>query len=452
MTDQELWRSVLNDIQLQISRANFITWFKNTYINSRKNGSVVVAVPNRFTREWLQQKYTKTILKSLRNTSSEIKEVRYVIGDKRHIFDRSKSYSADTDNPQKQISIEEFKVNQSTNLNPKYTFESFIVGPSNELAHAAFISASKQPGILYNPLFVYGGVGLGKTHLLQAMGNGLSDSKNVIYITSEKFTNDFISAIQNKSTDNFNNKYREKDVLIIDDVQFFAGKEQTQEAFFHTFNYLHSQNKQIILSSDKPPRSINSLEERLVSRFEGGMLVDIGNPDYETRLAILKEKTKDKDLNINDSILEYIANSISNNVRELEGALNLVLASSKQLYKDNITEDQVKKTLSHITSTPKKTINYKVIVATVSKFYDIQEEDIFNRNRKQEIVMPRQIIMYLMRNNLKLSYPFIGKNLGGRDHTTVMHACEKISEKIKQDTDLEDQINIITKNLYESTR
>ena len=452
MTDQELWRGVLNDIQTQVSPANFTTWFKNTYIGTRKNGSVSVVVPNRFTREWLQEKYTKTILGSLRNASSDIKEVKYIIENKKIASSRLRKNEQKSFDQQKdrQLPFEETPtVNQTTNLNPKYSFDSFIVGPSNELAHAASLSIVKQPGILYNPLFIYGGVGLGKTHLLQSIGNQLASKKEVVYLTIEQFTSDFISSLQNKSTESFKNKYRTKDVLIIDDIQFLAGKEQTQEEFFHTFNSLYGQNKQIVLSSDRPPRSMPSLDDRLISRLEGGMLVDVSNPNYETRLAILKEKIREKDVELNDNILEYIASNIQNNIRELEGALNLILASSKQLYGGNITEKQVKNTLLHISNQPQKTITYKHIIKTVSKFYDIKEDDVFQKNRKQDIVVPRQIIMYLMRDTLKLSYPSIGSKIGGRDHTTVMHACEKVIVKIKDDINFEDQINLIRKMLYE---
>ena len=454
MTDQELWQGVLNDIQTQVSPANFTTWFKNTYIGSRKNGSVSVVVPNRFTREWLQEKYTKIILGSLRNASSDIKEVKYIIENKKiassMLRRRQNEGYKGSSHRGRQLPFEDvLGVNQLTNLNPRYSFESFIVGPSNELAHAAALSVVKQPGVLYNPLFIYGGVGLGKTHLLQSIGNDLSQKKEVVYLTLEQFTSDFISSLQNKSTETFKNKYRTKDVLIIDDVQFLTGKEQTQEEFFHTFNSLYTQNKQIVLSSDRPPRSISSLEDRLVSRFEGGMLVDISNPDFETRVAILKEKAKEKEIDVEQNILEYIASNIQNNIRELEGALNLVFASSKQLYNGNITEKQVKDTLFHMTNQPKKAITYKHIVKTVSKFYDINEDDVFQKNRRQDIVIPRQVIMYLMRDSLKLSYPYIGTKIGGRDHTTAMHACEKISSKMKDDVDFEDQVNLIRKMLYE---
>lgn len=447
MTEQELWQAVLADIELQTSRANFITWFKNTYVTSRRNGVVSVAVPNGFTREWLQSKYHKAILKSLRNTTPEVKEVRYVIETK-----KAPSMAAVAPAPPPtdtgQLAFEELNVNHATNLNPKYTFDSFIVGPSNELAHAAALSVSKKPGTAYNPLFIYGGVGLGKTHLLQSIGNALAQTKSVAYLSSERFTNDFISAVQEGSMDSFKNKYRKKDVLIIDDIQFIAGKEQTQEEFFHTFNTLHEQNKQIILSSDRPPRAIPTLEDRLRSRFEGGMLVDIGYPDYETRLAILNAKVREKEAVLRPDVLEYIAHNIQKNVRELEGALNLIIASSKQLYNNDISLEQAKKTLSHLIGKPQKPINFQHIIKTVSQFYEISESDILGKNRKQEVVLPRQIVMFLMRDELRNSYPFIGEKLGGRDHTTVMHACSKIEQNLRGNESFEDEINLIKQQLY----
>jgi chromosomal replication initiator protein len=448
MTEQELWQAVLADIELQTSRANFITWFRNTYVASRKNGVVSVAVPNGFTREWLQSKYHKAILKSLRNATPEVKEVRYIIETKKAPPSLIPSRPAATPTDAGQLAFEELNVNQSTNLNPKYTFDSFIVGPSNELAHAAAISVSKKPGTVYNPLFIYGGVGLGKTHLLQSIGNTLAQTKNVAYISSERFTNDFISSVQEGSMDAFKNKYRKKDVLIIDDIQFIAGKEQTQEEFFHTFNALHEQNKQIILSSDRPPRAIPTLEDRLRSRFEGGMLVDIGYPDYETRLAILQAKAKEKEAVLRAEVLEYIAHNIQKNVRELEGALNLIIASSKQLYNNDISLEQAKKTLSHLIGRPQKPIGFQHIIKTVSQFYEISEADILGKNRKQEVVLPRQVVMFLMRDELRNSYPFIGEKLGGRDHTTVMHACSKIEQSLQKNESFEDELNLIKQQLY----
>ncbi len=447
MTDKELWQMALSQIELQTSRATFMAWFKDTYINSNKNGIVIIATPSVFTRNWLQSKYDKKILKILRDTINTIKEVKFVVRTKQsaHIPDIIQN-KKEMDG---QLIFENIHINSETNLNPKYTFTSFIVGPSNELAHAAAISVSENPGHIHNPLFIYGGVGLGKTHLLQSMGNALhKKNKNVIYLTSEQFTNEFITSIQKGSKEAFNKRYRTKDVLIIDDIQFIAGKEQTQEEFFHTFNSLYEKNKQIILSSDRSPKAISTLEERLRSRFEGGMLVDVSNPDYETRLAILHEKTKEKQITIEDSILEKIAESIKNNIRELEGALNLVLTSSKSLYNDQITKEQVQKVLASLLYTPQKQISHKHIIKTVANFYEIQEGDIMKKNRKQEIVLPRQIVMFLMRNELKKSYPYIGESLGGRDHTTVMHACDKIGKKLQEDMSFEETLNNIKQAIY----
>ncbi|MEX0878072.1 MAG: chromosomal replication initiator protein DnaA [Candidatus Spechtbacterales bacterium] len=450
MDEQELWQSVLNEIELQTSKANFITWFKNTYIANKKNGVVTVAAPNGFSKEWLENKYGKQILKFLRAQENEIKEIRYIIENKKpqNILTDTKRKDGIPDIEESQLQFEEFKIDKNTNLNPKYTFESFVVGPSNELAHAAAFSIFKKPGLTYNPLFVYGGVGLGKTHLLQALGNKFSSKGiSVVYLTSERFTSEFISSIQNQDIDGFKNKYRKKDVLIIDDIQFLAGKEQTQEEFFHTFNALHEQNKQIILSSDRPPKAIPTLEERLRSRFEGGMLVDIGYPDYETRVAILKTKIKDRNISLTDEVIHYIASNIQRNIRELEGALNLVVASSR-LYNNEVDLERAKKILSHITHKPSKPISYKKILKAVCNFYEVEEEELLGKNRKRDIVLPRQVAMYLMRTELKTSYPTIGDRFGGKDHTTVIHACDKIEYQLKDNTTFEEEFNFLKQQLY----
>lgn len=448
MNEQKLWQIVLSDIEPQLSKANFVTWFKSTYISSNKDGVVSVAVPNAFSKEWLENKYNKPIMKSLRDTSNSIKEVRYVIENKKPPVISAQNITIDQkDIDETQLQFEELQVDKNTNLNPRYSFDNFVVGPSNELAHAAAVSITKKPGVLYNPLFVYGGVGLGKTHLLQAVGNTLAkEGKKVIYITSERFTSEFIASI-GQDVQSFKNKYRNKDVLIIDDIQFIAGKEQTQEEFFHTFNELHEHNKQIILSSDRSPRSIPTLEERLRSRFEGGMLVDIGSPNYETRVAILITKIKNKNISLPQDVLNYIANNIQKNVRELEGALNLVIASSK-LNNNEATLEQTKKILAHITSKPNKPISYKKVFKVVSDFYEINEKELVGKNRKREVVLPRQIAMFLMRSELKTSYPSIGDKFGGKDHTTVMYACEKIEKEMNNNNNLEQEIGLIKQQLY----
>jgi len=450
MDQYELWQVVLSDIEPQISKANFVTWFKSTYISSKKEGVVSIAVPNAFSKEWLENKYNKYILKSLRETSGDIRGVKYIIENKKPAPVASQQTT--TQNQQSvsdaQLYFEELEIDKETNLNPKYTFDNFVVGPSNELAHAAALSVSKKPGVLYNPLFIYGGVGLGKTHLLHAIGSVLAKSgKTVSYMTSERFTSEFISSIHNKDIESFKHKNRNKDVLIVDDIQFIAGKDQTQEQFFHTFNDLHERNKQVILSSDRTPRSIPTLEERLRSRFEGGMLVDIGYPNYETRVAILKAKLKNKNTLITDPVLEYIANNIQKNVRELEGALNLVIASSK-LNNNEISLEQAKRVLSHITNKPTKPINYKKILKIVADFYEISEKDLLSNNRKREFVLPRQIAMFLMRSELSSSYPSIGEKFGGKDHTTVMYACDKVEKELDKDNNLEQEINLIKQQVY----
>jgi len=450
MTDRELWQIVLTDIEPQISKANFITWFKNTYITSKREGIVSVAVPNAFSKEWLENKYNKYIMKSLRDTINDIRGVNYVIENKKPniVLAQQNIKIQDTEIEKTQMRFEELQIDRETNLNPRYTFDNFVVGSSNELAHAAAVSVCKNPGTLYNPLFIYGGVGLGKTHLLQAVGNTVKKiNKNILYLSSERFTSEFISAIKNQNMESFKNKYQSKDVLIIDDIQFIAGKEQTQEAFFHTFNTLYEQNKQIIISSDRTPGSIPTLEERLRSRFEGGMLVDIGYPNYETRIAILKTKIQNKNVSLSDEVIDYIANNIQKNVRELEGALNLVIASS-QLHNNEVTLGNAKKILAHITNKPKKPTSYKKIFKVVSDFYEIEEKDLIGKNRKKEVVLPRQIAMYIMRKELESSYPYIGEKFGGKDHTTVMYACEKIKNELTNNNTLEQELGLIKQQIY----
>ncbi len=463
MTNQELWQAALGEIELSISKANYITWFKNTDIISKKDGNIVIGVPNTFNKEWLENKYKKLILKSLRNISKEIKEVSFDIKQKTHSLDHEikknkKSFKKQSQKEmqkiEEQLNFNHIKVNKKTNLNPKYTFDNFIVASFNDLAHAAAQSVIKSPGQTYNPLFVYGGVGTGKTHLLQAIGNNIVKNKNeqkIIYVSSEKFTGDVISAIYNNEMDKLKNRYRKIDVLIIDDVQFLAGKEKTQEEFFHTFNSLYENNKQIILSSDRPPKAIPTLEERLRSRFEGGMIADIGHPDFETRLVILKTKLKEFNLELPEATLNYIASNIQRNIRELEGALNRIIAFIR-LNNTIPSQNQITKIFKTIISSPKKRTTHKNIISAVSEFYDVNSKDLINRSRKKEIVKPRQIAMYLLREELKSSYPFIGSKLGGRDHTTAIYACEKIEKEKDNNTNLEEELNLIKQRLYSNTK
>jgi chromosomal replication initiator protein len=454
MTNEELWRFAIGEIELNISKANFVTWFRGTGILKNKDGVATIGVPNGFSKEWLENKYNKLILRALRNASSEIKELRFVMDTS------GLSLPAECLNPprtKEKISppsgqpFQEFEVDKETNLNPKYTFSNFIVGSFNELAQAAAKAVVGNPGEIYNPLFIYGGVGLGKTHLLQAVGNEIVEKykkkKKVKYISSEKFTSELVNALHNGRVENFKEDYRQIDILIIDDVQFLAGKEKTQEEFFHTFNFLYQKNKQIILSSDRPPKAISTLEERLRSRFEGGMTADISQPDLETRMAILKHKAEEKKVAVPDSVINYIATKVQKNIRELEGALNRVIASVR-LNGAEIDTDQIEKIINNIVSSPKKMTTYKNIIQAVAEFYDINTHELINRCRRKEVVYPRQIAMYLIRGELKKSFPFIGEKLGGRDHTTVMYACEKLNKEMEKNESLQQEIGLIKERIY----
>ena len=454
----ELWKAALGEIGLQISKANYKTWLANTSIADKKNGVVIIAVPNSFTKEWLENKYHKFILRSLRNIESEIKEVTYQIKPnyiKEELKDK-KQPKEDELIIHKQLDFAELNVDAETNLNPRYTFDNFIVGPSNELAHAAASAIVKNLGNKYNPLFIYGGVGLGKTHLIQAIGNAVrkeNRNKKIKYVTSERFTSEVITTLRSGSLrpndiDDFKKRWREIDLLIIDDIQFLSGKEKTQDEFFHTFNALYDAGKQIIISSDRPPKSIQTLEERLRSRFEGGMIADVSYPDLETRITILKTKANEKGFDFSYDILEYIALNIKKNIRELEGALNRLIASNLNANKKDLNLTEVKKALNIIVNTPKKSTTFKNIIKAVAEFYDISEKELLERSRKKEIVKPRQVIMYLLREELKSSFPFIGLKVGGRDHTTAIHACDKIKKEIELDQNFNDEINMIREKLY----
>ncbi len=444
MNKSQLWQSVLAEIELNTSPANFATWFKQTSVFSKKDSVITIQVPNAFTKEWLENKYNKFIFKTIRSFLPEIKEINYTIHQpKPKILSFKKTPSLE-----RQLDISQIKINKETNLNPRYTFESFVVGSFNELANAASQAVVKSPGRTYNPLFIYGGVGLGKTHLLQSIGNEITKNKpsfRVIYLPSERFTSELVSSIRSKTVNNLKQKYQKMDVLILDDVQFLGGKEKTQEEFFHIFNCLYEKNKQIILSSDCPPKSISTLEERLRSRFEGGMIADIGYPDFETRVAILKTKIQEKNVQINDGIINFIAENITNNIREIEGALNRVIASNSL---STLSLEEAKRNLKKII-TPLKTItNFKNIIKTVCEFYDILEKNLIAKSRKKEVVYPRQVAMYLVREELKNSYPSIGDRFGKRDHTTVIYACEKIEKELQKEEKLFQEISIIRQRLY----
>jgi len=447
MTNKELWQMVLGQIQLNISQANFATWFKNTEITSQEKSKVVVMVPNSFVKEWLENKYNKDILKILHEADKRIKEVDYIIGKNTKKEEKEEKIIMPEND---QLEFQEFTVNKDTNLNPRYTFSSFVVGPFNELPHAAGIAVSKKPGMIYNPLFIYGGVGLGKTHLIQAIGNEINKNnkrKKVRYISSEKFTSEVVSAIRNQQAERFKSKYQSIDALIIDDIQFLSGKEKTQEEFFHIFNVLYERNKQIIISSDRLPKAISELTERLKSRFEGGMIADISCPDFETRVAILKIKAQEKNLELEEDIYQYIATVIKKNIRELQGALNrLIMYQKLNNRKPNL---EITKTLfKDILSSPSKIITPKKIIQVVADFYDLKEKDLLTTSRKKEIVKPRQVAMFLLREELKNSFPFIGRRFNGKDHTTAIHSYKKILQALQKDKQLEEEISLIKEQIF----
>ncbi len=447
MTNEELWQAVLAEIELNISKPNFITWFRNTGVVSKKEGQALISVPNSFTKEWLENKYSAFIIKTLHGLDEEIKEVQFIIEKPALKTTPFKKVSSIID---QDIQLKLKESDRETNLNSRYTFDNFIVGPFNELPHAAASAVSKNPGTVYNPLFIYGGVGLGKTHLLQAIGNEVVQNfskKRVKYIPAEKFTSQVISAIKNHETEQFKAKYREIDVLILDDVQFLSGKEKTQEEFFHTFNDLYQRGNQIILSSDRTPRAIAALEERLRSRFEGGMIADISYPDIETRLAILKMKAQERNVGFSDDVLNYIAENIQRNIRELEGSLNKLIAYTQ--LNNKIPDVETTKTLlKSLIDGPKKIITPHKIIQAVAEFYDIRERELISDSRKKEVVRPRQIAMYLLREVVKGSFPFIGRKLGGKDHTTAIYACEKIGQQVRENSEIIEEINLIRQRIY----
>jgi len=446
MDNKELWDSALAEIETSVSKANFGTWFRNTSILKQESGTVYLGVPNAFVKDWLYDKYHLSVLKALRNNAEYIKQIEYIItkGD-RVKFEEQLSKPIFRD----QLELTELYVNKDDNLNPKYIFDNFIVGPFNEMAYAAGQAIIKSPGVVYNPLYIYGGTGLGKTHITQAIGNSikrLHPNKKVYYITSEKFVIEVVSAIQNNKANIFKEKYRKYDVFIMDDIQFIANKDKSQEELFHLFNSLYDQNKQIIFSSDKIPKYIPNLEERLRSRFEGGMMVDIAPPDYESRLAVLKSKIKNSDFTPPDEVIEYVASVIKGNIRELEGALNSIICQC-QLKNRNLNLIEVKNLIKN-TIKPQKTISIKDVLKIIAGFYNIEERVLCEKTRRKEVVKPRQIIMYILREDFNISYPYIGQKLGGRDHTTVMHAYEKIKREIKQNNLVTQEIEQIRLLLY----
>ncbi|MDO8565532.1 MAG: chromosomal replication initiator protein DnaA [bacterium] len=441
MDYKQLWQRVLVEMELGVSSANFNTWFKDTRIVKEDGGVVVLSVPNAFVKEWLLTKYHNTILRSLRNLESSVHAIEYVVNKEES---RRREERPEKITHTKELPLPEVEVNKDDNLNPRYTFDSFVIGPFNELAHAAARAVIAKPGIMYNPLFIYGSTGHGKTHLIQAIGNHVkatSPGKKVYYMTSEQFGQDCMNALQNQKMNSFKEKYRKYDVLIVDDIQFFSDKQKFQEELFHLFNTLYDNNRQIIFSSDKHPHFITGLEDRLKSRLAAGMTVDIPAPDKESRIAIISAKAIQQGVPLSADIIDYLAHTVNGNIRELEGAVNALLCQA-QLKSKEITMIDVRNYIKNNVK-PKKTIAVKDVVKIISDFYNIKEESIYEKTRHKEVIRPRQIIMYILREDFNISYPSIGAKLGGRDHTTVIHSCEKIKNDIKGDQSLVDEVGQI---------
>ncbi len=453
---EEVWKNVLAELEVSISRASFITWFKETTIADVSNGVVTVSVPNGFAKNWLQDKYHKVILRSLRSALDDIREVGYVVGPMRHLPSSSRVKPRAPvrpvllEVPQERLDLKDSAVDPESGLNPRYRFDNFVVGSFNELAHAAAVAVTKNPGTTYNPLFIYGGVGLGKTHLIQAIGNEVLKERpaaRVRYLPSEKFMGEIVDAINDRSMNQLKERYRGVDLLAMDDIQFIARTEKMQEEFFHAFNALYERNKQIVISCDKPPAAIPTLESRLRSRFEGGMIADIGTPDLETRLAILKLKLKGKSVAMDEAVLRYVAESITTNIRDLEGTLNRLILRS-QMSAQPIDVEEVKKIMAQVAAAPRRFISPKKIIRIVSEFYDVTEREIMNHSRKKEIVKPRQIAMYLLREELKCSFPFIGEKLGKKDHTTAIHAYKKVVGALASNPELDNELKALREKIY----
>ncbi len=501
---EKLWSIVLGELELTLSKASFTTWFSNTAIHTIINDQVVINVPNIFAKEWLEKKYKTDILNSIQKYHPEITSFLCQINQFSQNNPAQQSQQspmdASTSAPQKSVdslnisnkksssaqsdintrqqgsqlnttSSSENKIytnssntsqsniqplqrvsSFSNNLNTKYAFDNFIVSSSNELANAACQSITNEPGKNYNPLFIYGGVGLGKTHLLQATGNKIQENYphfKIRYVSMERFSNELVDAIQNNKAKEFKNKYIDLDVLILDDIQFLSGKEKSQEEFFHVFEALNQLGKQVILSSDRPPKSISTLEDRLRSRFEGGMIVDVEKPDFETRLAIIDQKLYEKNFKLDKDVSEYLAKNIYHNIRELEGALNKIIVTFQFRNENPTLEDVINLTNDIISINHQQDLNPDKILEIIADYFNIKVEEITNKSRKKKVVKPRQIAFYLLRSEVDMSYPEIGKFMGGRDHSTAIYAYKKIKKELKLSDDLTNQVKFIKEKLVD---
>lgn len=426
----QIWEHALNDIELSVSKANFNTWFKPTFALREKDSIFFVGVPSDFVKEWLQTKFHKQILQAVRSSNGSIKDVKYIV---------SSQKVPEGEKVKKEVPSIDIKeglpfmvnINSKDKLNPRYTFEDFVIGPFNELAYSATQAILKKPGV-YNPLFIYGSTGLGKTHLIQAVGNKIKESRpdaRIFYTPAEVFSQEYINSVKNNKIASYKEKYRSYDLLIMDDIQFLSGKEKTQEELFHLFNILYNRGSQIIFSSDKHPNYIPDLEERLKSRFSAGMIVDISRPEFESRMAILKQKCIHLDLSVDGTLLEFIAKNVEGNIRELEGIINSL--SCQTTLREKINLQDIKKTIRNSIK-PKKQISTKQITKIITDFYNIDEKSVYAKTRKKEVVHVRQMIMYILREDFSIPFAVIGSEFGGRDHTTAIHSYEKIKEEIKE--------------------
>jgi chromosomal replication initiator protein len=446
MEVNQAWQSALGQLQMEMPKASYDTWVRDTRIVSYEDGLCTIGVRNAYARDWLESRLSSTVTRLLMGIMNRPVDVQFAVspaGGSETDADPSETLSSETAAPVVDTSA---LPPHNVSLNPRYTFDNFVVGPNNRLAHAASQAVAENPATAYNPLFLYGGVGLGKTHLLHAIGNYCQEhGQNVLYVSSEEFTNDMIAAIRSHTTQAFREKYRSADVLLVDDIQFIAGKESTQEEFFHTFNTLHGQNKQIIVSSDRPPKSLITLEERLRSRFEWGLTADIQLPDLETRLAILRTKSERLGHQVPDEIMELIARRVQSNIRELEGALNRIVAFA-DLSGMPMTYQLAEAALADLLP-QRGDVKPDAVVDVVAKTFNLSVERLLSSDRSRDVALPRQIAMFLMRET-NLSLPQIGLALGGRDHTTVMYACEKVADLLERDDKIRRQVVQIRQQLY----
>lgn len=446
----QMWQSTLGEMEVQLTKAHFATWLKNSQLIDKKDDTLVVALPSNFAKTWVEEKYQKNIIGIIRNMDNSVKKIEFVVGNKAAALAKPVHSAPDT---QKADAMDlDFKTDPETGLNPKYTLSSFVVGPSNELAFAAATAITESIGKKYNPFFVYGGVGLGKTHLIQAIGNEILIKHNKKirpkYVSSEQFTRDIVWGLRNDRIESIKKKYRDVDVLIIDDIQFIGGKEKTEEEFFHTFNALYENNKQIIISSDRPPSSLPTLQERLRSRFEGGLITDVAYPEYEMRVAIIRSKLQDMNKQLSDQVVDLIAKKLRKNIRELEGILKKIVFYEERKQTEiniKVAEEIIEKSTQNLS----KRVSDAQILKAVAEFFNISVEDLVSHNRRKEVVEPRQIAIYLLRDISELSYPYIGEKLG-RDHTTAIHSYEKINQEINRNPALNQKILQIKDVIYKS--